>query len=137
MGFLDCFTYKSTKRRKYDSNQYIKWAFPYGDDQKERIESLLKELTNEKPQIALSTYLIGKEAAIGDWQDASEGIKKMSLHLAVKPIKRVLQTKNEDDVSIYLALIEADFHIDESLNYPSVETIEKRAKEIIEELKEN
>ena len=131
MGLLESFSYKSPKERQYESNQYLKWAFPYGDNQKAIIENLLKELTDEKLNIALSVYLIGKQAAIGDWRDDKD---KLLLEEAISPIQRILQSKNKNIVAIYLALIEADFNVDETLNYPDVVTIKKRAEEIVQEL---
>ena len=131
MGFLDCFAYRSAKQRKYDSDHYLKWAFPYGEAQKMKITNLLNELTDEKTSIALSAYLIGKEAAIGDWQSDKHDL---SLSDAINPIQKVLQNKRINLISIFLAMIEVDYTIDEELNYPSKEIILERAKLIAQEI---
>ena len=45
MGSLaDMFTFKTRKQRERDAKKFDRWAFPYGDPQRQKLIAILKEL---------------------------------------------------------------------------------------------
>lgn len=134
MSILDWFTYKNAKQRKREEEHYQQWAFPYGQDQRLKIESIIKQFSKESPKIAMAAYLLAKEAMIGDWEDGLEGgivIDEEALKRGFVATKRLLAGEDALAKAWYLALIEADFKIDEKLLYPELEELRVRAEEIV------
>lgn len=135
MSILNWFTYRSPKQRKKDSERYLKWAFPYGERQREIVVSLLGELIKDEPRLTMASYLIARQEVIGDWEEVLEGNSSCSEEGLIKgsiALKNTLQKNWERDAALYLAVIEADFNAGEELNYPDAETLRNRALEIKE-----
>ena len=97
-SFADVFSFKTRKQRERDAKNFDRWAFPYGDPQRQKLIEILKELLpKEDPKAALAVYLFGR-------------YKKF--------------------IPYYKALVLADAQVDETLNYPSVEELRRRAEEL-------
>jgi len=62
LGEWRLFQFKSKKQREKEEKAYAKWAFPYGDLQRERLTELIKKLMPKGPvEINLASFLTCKE----------------------------------------------------------------------------
>lgn len=127
--------FKSARQRALEAKRYDRWAFPYGDAQKEKIIALLGELLpEEKSKMALLIYLQGKQGYTGG--NAAEGKppRKCSdekrIYYAQWAMETTLRGKLRKRMPRYLALIIADQKVDASLAYPSVEELRQKAEEL-------
>lgn len=126
-GFL---SFVSPKQKEREQRAYEKWALPYGEPQRQKLLSLLKELyPSESPQMALTAFLSGKAIYTdkdGDYEDTPEEFDPIAAtHFE---ITTYFVKKKSVDVYPYIALIEADIAIDEQLAYPTAEELLERAK---------
>jgi len=70
MGFGEWFTFKSAKQRAREEKQFARWAFPYGEAQKEKIAAIIKDLLpKEDPRSAMAVFLMGRQAYRGSFKD--------------------------------------------------------------------
>ncbi len=120
--------YKSEEQRKKEAEAYNAKQFPYGEKQREKLLSLLKELLPRfDEEISVYQYLVCKDMT-GSWKDQSNDRKKIDQ--IADSLKFTLKKKNRDDLYLYLALCEADLSIDEKLDYPDIEALKERAEEL-------
>lgn len=139
MSVINWFVIKSRKQREADSRRYDKWAFPYGELQKQTVSEVLKLLLPEEaPQTAMAVYLIGREGYRGsylaDEEDArTEEEKRRDAWYA---LKKQLPGNHRKKLPRYLALILADAGIDENLHYPSPEALFQSAAELEADLEQ-
>ena len=69
MSIADWFVFKSKKEREAEQKRYRRFAFPYGDEQRARLEEILGELMPSEPrETALAIYLIGREGYRGSFK---------------------------------------------------------------------
>lgn len=132
-NILDWFTFKSPEQREREKVQYFRWAFPYGEDQKEKLQIILSELLpDEAPQTALAVYLIGKEGYSGgvgmtpEEREARTEEEKMTA--GCRALKKQLPGGHRKKLPYYLALIKADEAVDKTLDYPSVDVLRSQAE---------
>lgn len=135
MGFGDWFAIKSAKRREMERRQYAKWAFPYGDTQKQILEGILKELLpEENGKTAMAVFLLAKEGYQGSYEEYEEDLRERTEEqkraAAVSKMSPLLTGKYKKCVYRYLALVMADSQIDEAMNYPSSEQLRQKAQEL-------
>ena len=138
MGVSDWFTFKSAKQRAREEKQFARWAFPYGEPQKEKVKDLLHRLMpKEDPQVALAVFLMGREAVRGSFKDDPEDLAERTQKNKLDALDRTLQTqlfgRYRRFIPYYKVLILADLDVDETLNYPSVEELHRRAEELMKE----
>ena len=113
---------------------YERWAFPYGEAQREKLQSLLLELfPKESVPSTLVPFLTWKEL----YEDALKKTQSLQrlipgLLIVQKKYKRLLRKEN---MATYLAVAIADAEIDERCEYPSAEFIREQALEIDEIIK--
>ena len=137
MGSIaDWFTFKSAKQRAREEKQYARWAFPYGDAQKEKVEKLIRELIpKEDPKAALALFLMGREALRGSFKDDPEDLAERTEKNKMDALDNVLSSqlfgRYKKFVPYYKVLILADLEVDERLNYPSAEELRRRAEELM------
>ena len=137
MGSIaDWFTFKTAKQRAREEKQFARWAFPYGDAQKEKISQIIKELLpKEDPKAALSVFLMGREAYRGSFRDDPEDLAERTQENQMKALDQILTNqlfgRYKKFIPYYKALILADLDVDETLNYPSVEELRRRAEELM------
>ena len=137
MGSIaDWFTFKTAKQRAREEKQFARWAFPYGDAQKEKILQIIKELLpKEDPKAALSVFLMGREAYRGSLRDDPEDLAERTQENQMKALDQILTNqlfgRYKKFIPYYKALILADLDVDETLNYPSVEELRRRAEELM------
>ena len=138
MGSItDWFTFKSAKQRAREQKQYDRWAFPYGDAQKEKLIQIVKELLpKEDPKAALAVFLMGRQAYGGSFKDDPEDLAERTEATKLKSLDYLLSTqlfgRYKKFIPYYKALVLADSKIDETLNYPSVEELRRMAEELAE-----
>ncbi len=135
MGFADWFSFKSPEQRAREEREYANWAFPYGQEQKETVLSILKELLpEENNKTAMAIFLIGREgykgSAHADPVAVAERTREDKLCRTVFVLRPHLSGRNRRFLSRYVALIEADGSVDEGLEYPSVEQLCRNAQEL-------
>ena len=136
MGFADWFTFKTPKQREREERMYARWAFPYGRAQQETLTRLIKELLpKEDSRVAMSLFLMGRQAYGGAYNDDPEDLQERSeeekLAALDKVLERQLFGKYKKLLPYYKALVLADAVVDETLNYPSAEELRRRAEELM------
>ena len=135
MGSIaDWFTFKTAKQRARDERNYARWAFPYGDAQKEKLIQLIRELLpKEDPKAALSVFLMGRQAYRGSFRDDPEDLEERTEEDKMAALDQTLATqlfgRYKKFIPYYKELVLADLEVDESLNYPSAEELRRRAEE--------
>jgi hypothetical protein len=138
MGSIaDWFTFKTAKQRERDEKNFARWAFPYGEAQKETIAQLIRELMpKEDPRAGLSVFLMGRQAYRGSFKDDAEDLAERTEAQKIKALDYQLSTqlfgRYKKFFPYYKVLVLADAQVDESLNYPSVEELRRRAEELAE-----
>lgn len=135
MGFGDWFTFKSAKQRAREEKMFARWAFPYGDAQKAKISQLIRELMpKEDPRSGMAVFLMGREAVRGSFKDDPEDLAERTEDDKMTALDKVLEQqlfgKYRKFFPYYKVLVLADLEVDETLNYPSVEELRRRAETI-------
>ena len=75
MGFGEWFTFKTAKQRAREEKMFARWAFPYGDAQKEKVSQIIRELMpKEDPRSGLAVFLMGRQAYRGSFKDDPEDL---------------------------------------------------------------
>lgn len=136
MGSIaDWFSFKTAKQRAREEKMYARWAFPYGDAQREKLMRIFRELMpKEDPQIAMAVFLIGRQAYRGSFQDDAEDLAERTEEDRIAALDHQLQNqlfgRYKLMIPYYKALIMADDKVDENLNYPSVEELRRMAEKL-------
>lgn len=137
MGSIaDWFTFKTAKQRARDERNFARWAFPYGDAQKDKILQLIQELMpKEDPKAALSVFLMGRQAYRGSFRDDPEDLAERTQQNKMDALDAVLANqlfgRYKKFIPCYKVLVLADLEVDETLNYPSVAELRRRAEELM------
>ena len=137
MGSIaDWFTFKSAKQRARDERNFARWAFPYGEAQKEKITQLIRELMpKEDPKAALSVFLMGRQAYRGSFRDDPEDLAERTKQDQMDALDAVLANqlfgRYKKFIPYYKVLVLADLEVDENLNYPSAEELRRRVEEMM------
>ena len=136
-GFADWFTFKTPKQREREAKKFDRWAFPYGEPQRQKLMELVKELLpKEDPKAAMAVYLMGREAYRGSFKDEEEDLAERTEERKLRALDYQLKTqlfgRYKKFIPYYKVLVLADAQVDETLNYPSVEELRRRAEEIAE-----
>ena len=135
-GIADWFSFKSPKQRAKEQKQYDRWAFPYGQEQKEKLLNLVKELLpKEDPKAAVAVFLMGRQAYRGSFKDDAEDLAERTEADKLASLDYILKTqlfgRYKKFIPYYKVLVLADAEVDETLNYPSVEELRRRAEELM------
>lgn len=137
MGSIaEWFTFKSAKQRAREEKQFARWAFPYGEPQKEKVLELIRQLLpKEDPKAAMAVFLMGREALRGSFKDDPEDLAERTEQNKMAALDATLATqlfgRYKKFIPYYKVLILADLQVDETLNYPSVEELRQRAEQLI------
>ena len=132
-GIAEWFNFKTAKQRERERKMYARWAFPYGDAQREKLLQLFRELLpKEDPKTAMAIFLIGRQAYRGSYQDDPEDLEDRTGEEKLAAMEQVLETqlfgRYKRMLPYYEALVLADDKVDETLNYPSAEEIRRMAE---------
>lgn len=135
-GIADWFTFKTAKQRARDEKNFARWAFPYGDAQKEKILQIIRELLpKEDPKAALSVFLMGRQAYRGSFRDDPEDLAERTQQDQMDALDQILRNqlfgRYKKYIPYYKVLVLADHNVDETLNYPSVEELRRQAEGMI------
>ena len=133
MGFGEWFTFKSAKQKEKEAKMFARWAFPYGEAQKETVQQIIRELLpKEDPRSGLAVFLMGRQAYRGSFKDDEEDLAERTEEDKLAALDKVLEMqlfgKYKKFIPYYKALVLADLDVDETLNYPSVEELRRRAE---------
>ena len=137
MGTIaEWFTFKTAKQRARDERNYARWAFPYGDAQREKVTALIVELLpKEDPKAALSIFLMGRQAYRGSFRDDPEDLAERTEQDKMAALDQILQTqlfgRYKKYIPYYKVLVLADLSVDENLNYPTAEELRLQAEELM------
>ena len=136
MGVSEWFTFKSVKQRAREEKQFARWAFPYGDAQKAKIDAIVKELLpKEDPKSAMAVFLMGRQAYRGSFKDDPEDLAERTAEDQMAALDQMLAQqlfgRYKKFIPYYKVLVLADLEVDETLNYPSVEELRRRAEALI------
>lgn len=136
-SLMDMFAFKTAKQRERDAKNFNRWAFPYGEPQRQKIIDIIKQLIpKEDPKAALAVYLMGREAYRGSFKDDAEDLaertEERKLRALDYQLKEQLFGRYKKFIPYYKVLVLADAQVDERLNYPSVEELRRRAEELAE-----
>lgn len=126
--FSGWFGMKSAKQRARDAERYERWAFPYGQPHRQKVEAVIKELLPEEDsKIAMMLFLQGKQAYTGEDPLEGEGPREcsdeMKIAYAIRAMEETLRGRKRVWIARYLALIIADQQADETLQYPANEQL--------------
>ena len=135
-NIAEWFTFKSAKQRAREEKQFARWAFPYGEAQKEKVLELIRQLLpKEDPKAAMAVFLMGREALQGSFKDDPEDLAERTEQNKMAALDRTLETqlfgRYKKFIPYYKVLVLADLKVDETLNYPSVEELRRRAEEMM------
>ncbi len=138
LGEIQWLQFKTKRTRERDAREYEQWAFPFGNRQRDMISKILKELLpNEDEKVALVCFLTAKEIVSQVHQimflPEHHAYAYASMLHDFTRYKRMFRPK--ETRSLYCALAVADLEIDENLDYPSAEELQKRADEFENEFK--
>ena len=130
IGEIQWLNFKTKRVREREEAEYNKFAFPYGDPQKEKVMEILRRLVPKMDDVTLLiSFLTCKElyfdAYTGENYDEAIKITKKSMH-------RYRRFVTKKYAPIYLALAIIDLSISDQLDYPPDEEIIERSKEFVD-----
>jgi len=129
LGENQIFQWKSKATQAKELEEYEKWAFPYGEKQRENLEKLLLEMhPRQKIAMLLIPFLTCKELYEGVLK--KYGSRDAAVDMLVNQQRKYKGIIKKKEMTTYLALVLADAEIDESCQYPQAETVIARVKEI-------
>ena len=130
--FGKLFTWQSAADRKREQAAYEKWAFPYGEKQRDNLKSLLETVFKKNDGFILFNFLMCKEM----YDDALEDNESRDLAISALINKRknnrlqIIKQLKPKEWLLYIALVLADKNVDESCEYPTAEQIIAKAQEL-------
>ena len=135
-SLMDMFAFKTAKQRERDAKKFNSWAFPYGLPQREKVVEIIRQLLpKEDPKAALAVYLMGRQAYRGSFKDDPEDLMERTEEKRLRALDYQLAEqlfgRYKKYIPYYKVLVLADAKVDESLNYPSVEELRRRAEELV------
>ncbi|MCL2401059.1 MAG: hypothetical protein FWC90_00300 [Oscillospiraceae bacterium] len=115
---------------KKEQEEYEKWAFPYGEKQRENLQALLLAVfPKENAYTTMVPFLTCKElyeTAMKNNDESSVAV----IDLLINKQKKYKMIIKKKDMPAYIALVLADSLIDERAEYPSAAEIVERTKEL-------
>ena len=129
LGEFSMFQWKSRETREREQQEYEKWAFPHGPEQRSKLEALLRELQpREKTEFVMMGYLTCKELYERHMKKFES--RDEALNFMINEEKKYKQIINRRDMTMYLAVVLADAEINEQCDYPSAEEIRESIQEL-------
>jgi hypothetical protein len=120
------YIWKSKAQQKQEQEDYEKWAFPYGQAQREKLVSLLlKVFPRETEATTLIPFLTCKE--IYSKLCKTPDLTDYAINRLLTDIKKYKRIIRKNEMPLYVALVVADSRIDENLEYPTAEQIKEMA----------
>lgn len=123
------FLWKSKETQQKEQGIYAKWAFPYGQKQRARLEGLIRALyPKESLSSMLFSFLTCKELYEGFIKRSATS--EEAIEALINKTKRHMHLIKKKDLTTFAALVLADANIDQSCEYPSVDEIRAKAQEL-------
>ena len=127
------FSWKSKATQEKEAADYEKWAFPYGQKQRDALQELLSAVyPKESVPGTLIPFLTCKE--LYESVLNKHGSRDAAVDVLINTQKKYKNIIKKKEMTTYLALVLADASIDEQCDYPSAEDICAK-KETLEKLK--
>ena len=129
LGEYQIFTWKSRAAQDKEQEDYEKWAFPFGESQRENLRVLLRAVY---PKVSLPAVLIPFLTC----KELYESILKKTgscdatLDTLINKQKKYKRIIGKKHMTTYIALVQADARIDERCEYPSAAEICASAREL-------
>ena len=124
------FSWKSKETQEKEQEEYARWAFPFGQNQRDNIEKLLKELfPKDMAAMTLISFLTCKEL----YENAMKrnGSRGEAIAQIINEQRKYRQIIKKKDIASYIAIVIADADIDELCEYPAAEEILASAQKIV------
>ena len=129
LGESQIFTWKSKATQQTEIEQYEKWAFPYGETQRENLQNLLLALfPKEDVPSTLVPFLTCKELYEGVLK--KQGSRDAAVDTLLNTQKKYKGIIRKKEMAAYIAVVLADAGIDETCQYPTVEQMQAHIQEI-------
>ena len=129
LGENPLLSWKSKRTQEQEAEEYEKWAFPYGAEQREKLEALLTELFPKEPIAnSLIPFLTCKE--LFDQAMKNNGSEEAATNHLLNGIKKYKMIIRKREMPMYLAAVLADRRIDFSLQYQSADEVRAKAQEL-------
>ena len=129
LGEFTMFSWKSRAKQQEEQTQYEKWAFPYGEKQRENLVALLKELyPREDMAMVLVPFLTCKE--LYDTALKNNRSRTGAVDVLINDYKKYKRIIKKTEMTTYLAVVLADSDLEENAVYPSADEIRESVKEL-------
>jgi len=129
LGDYNLFTWKSRATQEKEQEEYAKWAFPYGQKQRDNLQELLFALfPRESVPTTLIPFLTCKELYEGILRKA--GSRDAAIDTLVNKQRKYKQIIKKKNMTMYLALVLADADVGEQGEYPDADKIRELAEEL-------
>jgi len=129
LGEYSLLTWKSKASQKSEQEEYEKWAFPFGEKQRENLQALmLSVFPGESVPGTLIPFLTCKELYEGALKKL--GSRDEALDVLINSQKKYKQIIKKKELTTFLALVLADAEIGEDCVYPGISEIRERVMEL-------
>lgn len=123
------FKRKTKEEIQREDRAYAKWAFPYGEQQRNNLTTLLTDIYPKKgATLGLIAFLTCRELYEDALKDAGERDEAVSDML--NKVRKYKSTIREKEMPMYLALVLADEQIGDDAVYPDAASIRNLAEEL-------
>ena len=122
--------FKSKAQREKEAQEYAKWAFPYGDIQKDNLTALIDELQPKElsTPMFLTSYLTCKEL-FEKILESSES-RESAADKMINDVGSYGQLIKYHEMPMLLALVLADADLDEKCEYPPADDMRVKIQEL-------
>ena len=137
LGEIQWLQFKNKKTRERDEREYAEWAFPFGQEQQDKVTALLKELDpKESTPVATVCLLTAKEIAERVHQIINmPEHQEYAIKCLAKDFKRYKSIfRKPEKRALYCVLGFIELEMTEELNYPSADEIRDKAAKLLPEL---
>ena len=133
LGEIQLLTWKSKATQQKEAEEYEKWAFPYGQAQRDALQKLLFAVY---PKASLPETLIPFLTCKELYEDFlnKHGSSDAAVDVMINKQKKYKSVIKKKDMTTYIALVLADASIDEQCEYPAAEDIFAK-KGVLEKLR--
>ena len=129
LGDNTIFSWKSKKTQNKEAIEYEKWAFPYGDEQRKRLETLFKELfPKDTTASMLIPFLTCKE--LYESLLVKEGSEEAAVNYLINEVVRYKMVLRKKEMAIFIALVLDDERVNGTVWYSPADKIRAKAEEI-------
>ena len=130
MAFRDfsLFNFKSKETKDKEQIAYELWAFPYGQEQRSKLDALMHELFPKGRREFLMVGFLTCKELYNKYSEKCETEEK-ALWYIINEEREQSQIVKKNDLTTFLALVLADKDIDERCEYPSADELRARALE--------